>query len=231
MNLYLGLNLIILSMPLALSFDKRVAYFRRWLRVFLSAAVVGFIYLVWDIIATRRGDWSFNYRYTGTFRFFDLPLGEYLFFFTVPFACLFIYEVVKSYFKGRTIRVSSWLPLVASIAAAGTAVLFRRNEYTLTVLLFTAGFVSLGQFFSLFSTTHFWMFMGISMVPFMIFNGVLTSLPVVEYGSQAVWGVRILSIPLEDFFYCFTLLGLNALVYNGIEHITLGMKKRVITYE
>lgn len=214
MSLYIGLNLVILGMPLVLSFDKRVAYVRRWIKVLLSAAIVGFGYLVWDVVATRRGDWAFNDLYSGTIRIFGLPPGEYLFFLTVPFACLFIFEVVKAYFRGGRVKIPSWVVFSCAIGLGVLAVVFRQKDYTVTVLVVSAVFLIIGQVSSLFSSLHFWMFIGISMVPFLIFNGVLTSLPVVEYGSRAIWGVRVYTIPLEDFFYCFTLLGLNALVYS-----------------
>jgi hypothetical protein len=32
-------------------------------------------------------------------------------------------------------------------------------------------------------------------------NSVLTALPVVEYDSGAIWGLRVGTIPMEDFFY------------------------------
>jgi len=48
---------------------------------------------------------------------------------------------------------------------------------------------------------------------FLLFNYLLTSIPVVLYSPQAIWGVRVLTIPLEDFFYNFTMLAVYGFFY------------------
>ena len=58
-----------------------------------------FLYLVWDYVFTIKNVWSFNEDYILGIKFFELPLEEILFFITVPFACIFIYECLKCYFK------------------------------------------------------------------------------------------------------------------------------------
>jgi lycopene cyclase domain-containing protein len=47
----------------------------------------------------------------------------------------------------------------------------------------------------------------------LIVNGLLTALPVVIYNDLENIGVRIGSIPVEDFFYCFILLLMNISLY------------------
>lgn len=45
------------------------------------------------------------------------------------------------------------------------------------------------------------------MLPFFLFvNGILTGLPVVMYSSHAITGIRVISIPIEDFAYLFALI-------------------------
>jgi lycopene cyclase domain-containing protein len=48
---------------------------------------------------------------------------------------------------------------------------------------------------------------------FGIFNHVLTSLPVVSYSPQAITGLRVGTIPVEDFFYNFSLLSFYLIIY------------------
>jgi len=56
----------------------------------------------------------------------------------------------------------------------------------------------------------------VSLVPKLIVNGILTSLPVVIYNAHENIGIRIGTIPLEDFFYFFGLLLMNVLIYEGL---------------
>jgi lycopene cyclase domain-containing protein len=51
-------------------------------------------------------------------------------------------------------------------------------------------------------------------VPFLIANGVLTGLPVVLYDDAENLAIRAGSIPLEDFFFSFSMLALAVLVYD-----------------
>ena len=95
------------------------------------------------------------------------------------------------------------------------AVIFRSQVYTLTVLL------SVGVFFALaavvrpgmLGSRHFWLAVLLTYVPFLIFNGLLTAVPIVIYNDAENWGIRVYTIPLEDFFYSFSLLGFNFLVF------------------
>ena len=60
---------------------------------------------------------------------------------------------------------------------------------------------------------NFWLYILISFIPFIIFNYLLTSLILVHYNPDAIWGVRITTIPLEDFFYNFSMLSFYLMVY------------------
>jgi len=53
----------------------------------------------------------------------------------------------------------------------------------------------------------------ISFIPFFIVNYILTSLPVVEYNPEAILGIRVLTIPVEDFFYSFAMISGWIIIY------------------
>ena len=215
MSLYLLLDLGILFFPLVLSFDKKVAYWRKWPAVFMSILIVGVVYVVWDIIVTEAGHWGFSEQYAGTFRILGLPIPEILFFVVVPYACLFIYEVVRAYFRERTVQFPRWLSFVFAAGFIVVAVIFGSNGYTAIVMSAMALFFLLcGLLFpSVLRSFHVWLYFLLSYIPFLLANGVLTALPVVSYGPQAIWGIRVYTIPLEDFFYSFSMLGFNLLVH------------------
>ena len=55
-----------------------------------------------------------------------------------------------------------------------------------------------------------------SLIPFFIINGILTSLPVVEYHPDHILNIRIFSIPVEDAGYFFLLLLMNTTIYENL---------------
>lgn len=215
MSTYLLINIGILIFPLLLSFDKKVAFWRRSPAVLLSILTAGTLYVVWDIFATSLGKWSFSEAHVSLHRFFGLPLEEILFFVTAPYGCLFIYECIIAYFGDKPFRFERKILLIPVGILLTFSILFREQIYTTTVLLFCAVVFLLG-FFSkrnfLFSRS-FWTFILLSYVPFLIFNYLLTSIPVVNYNPEAIWNIRVLTIPLEDFFYSFSMLTFYQFAY------------------
>ncbi|MBN1834853.1 MAG: lycopene cyclase domain-containing protein [Spirochaetales bacterium] len=218
MNLYLWIDLAILAIPLALSFDGRVHYFRKWPAVLAATALVALVFIPWDVLKTSARVWGFNVRYVGELSFCGLPAGELLFFLVVPFSCIFIYEVVRAYFRERPVRVARWVWLAAAGALAALAIAFRDRVYTLTVLLAVAAVLALAALWQpdLLRSFHFWLAIALTYVPFLVFNGVLTAVPLVLYNDAEIWGIRVYTIPLEDFFYSFSLLGLAILLYQPL---------------
>jgi len=130
MSTYLFINLLIISVPLVLSFERRVFFVRRWPAVLGSVIVVGTFYVFWDAVATKRGDWWFNPKYVSGIKFFGLPFEEILFFVVVPFSCLFIYEVIAFFRADRQIAVSRiWINAILLVSLA-LAFLNSAREYT-----------------------------------------------------------------------------------------------------
>lgn len=215
LSLYLTVDLLILAFPLALSFDSRVHFFTRWPAVFSAILAVGVLFVAWDALAAARGDWSFNPRYVGKKRIFGLPLEEILFFVAVPYACLFVYECVAAYFPKFSVPYSLPAYLAAASLFLALALVFRKKYYTFTLGLFTAASVALlGIFFRAdASSSDFWFYILLTYVPFAISNGVLTAVPVVRYNPKSILGLRIGSIPAEDFLYSFSLLSLEFMAY------------------
>jgi lycopene cyclase domain-containing protein len=218
MNPYLWIDLAILAVPLALSFDRKMRYVRKWPAVLTATAVVAAVFIPWDILKTAAGVWGFNVRYVGRFAFYGLPAGELLFFVVVPFSCIFIYEVVQAYFRERPVRVARWVWLLGAGGLVALGVVFRRQTYTLTVLVAVAVVLVLAALWqpALLSSFHFWLAIALTYIPFLIFNGILTSVPLVVYNEAEIWGVRVHTIPVEDFFYSFSLIGLAILVYRPL---------------
>jgi lycopene cyclase domain-containing protein len=87
-----------LAGPLALSFDKKVAFFKNWKYLFPAMVIPALLYIIWDIYFTDKGVWSFNPEFITGIKLYNLPLEEVLFFFIVPYCCVFIYACIRAYF-------------------------------------------------------------------------------------------------------------------------------------
>jgi lycopene cyclase domain-containing protein len=218
MNLYLWIDLAILAVPLALSFDRKVRYVSRWPAVLAAAGITAAVFIPWDILKTAAGVWGFTRRYVGDFTLYGLPAGEILFFFVVPFSCLFIYEVVRAYLHERPVRVPRWAWFVVAAGLVGLGLAYRGQAYTLTVLLSLAALLVLAALWQpdMLRSLHFWLAMGLTYIPFLVFDGILTAVPLVVYNDAEIWGARVYTIPVEDFLYSFSLLGLAILVYRPL---------------
>ncbi|MFZ0453402.1 MAG: lycopene cyclase domain-containing protein, partial [Ignavibacteriaceae bacterium] len=149
----------------------------------------------------------------------NLPLEEILFFITIPYSSIFLYETMKFYLQNRIIN--NELNLKRIYPALVTAVLlilsavYLNHYYTFTVLIFCAVFLLITFFLfnDILSSKIFWSFIFLTFIPFVIVNYFLTSLPIVIYNPDAILGIRILTIPVEDFFYSFSMLSLYLFIY------------------
>ena len=215
MNLYLFINFGVVFFPLLLSFDRRVVFYRQWPAVIPAILVIAALFIGEDIVAVTRGHWDFAPEYAGKYRLLGLPPGEWLFFLSVPFACVFVYACVRSYQKERRVPFPRSLSLLFVLAALILGFVFRHQGYTRSVMGLTAlAWAALALLRpDLPRSGHFWSTMGITYLAFTLVNSILTGIPVVTYGEEAIWGVRIGTIPLEDFFYSFSLLSLNFLLF------------------
>lgn len=215
MSEYLLINILIIIVPLAMSFEKRLKFYKILPALIFSISVVGGVFIVWDAYAVVRGDWSFNSNYVLSYRFSNLPLEEILFFVTVPYASIFLYETAKVYLKNKSLNLKRTTFAYLSILFLGLAVIFSNQYYTATVFIFMSIFMALVYFTnpSFLRETIYWKWILVTYLPFLIVNYFLTSLPIVSYSSKAIWGIRITTIPLEDFFYSFALLSLSLFFY------------------
>lgn len=215
MSTYLLINILIILFPLVLSFDKNLKFYRNVKYVLASILIVSSAYIVWDIIATNRGDWAFSEQHLLGIYFYVLPLEEILFFITVPYSCIFIYETIKFYINEKVYPIKKNIFLIPVISFIVLALVFNKQAYTFTVLLYSAAFFLLGVLTNskLLTSKIFWISILICFVPFFIVNYFLTSIPVVTYNDSAFSAIRVLTIPLEDFLYSFSMVSLWILFY------------------
>jgi len=213
--IYLLLNLFTLSYPLYKSFDKRVDYYGKWRFIGVAIVLVGAFFIVWDHLFTIWGVWSFNSDYLIGIYFFSLPLEEWLFFLTVPFACVFIHEVLK-YFIKKPLLTTAVKPITFVLVALFIVVALSNVEKQYTFVNFLVAAITLAVHWVIFGKKYlgqFYITYLVHLVPFLIINGVLTALPVVEYNNMENLGIRLFTIPIEDTVYSMSLLFMNLSIY------------------
>lgn len=212
---YLLINFLTIFFPIVLSFDKRVAFFKSWRFIFPGLLITGLLFLFWDYLFTIYGVWSFNPEYIIGFNILNLPIEEILFFITVPFACIFVYECLNYYVKTDLLkRFSSPISYIL-IAFSGLMVfLYYDRVYSLitfgllAVVLIITEFIVKSTIMSRFYLAYL-----VSLIPFYLVNGLLTSIPIVMYNDAENMAIRVGTIPLEDHFYSLSMLLINILLF------------------
>lgn len=225
MNLYILINLLILLGPLLLSFDKKVAFVRQWPAVWPAILLVVASFGLWDVWMTARDVWWFSQRFAGQTRLFGLPVGEWLFFVCVPYACIFILACVHGYIKDRLLPLPRWLWFLVAAVFAALAVVFSDRLYSFSNFIFAAIILAAAALLipATLRSRNFWLAILISYLPFLIANGILTGLPIVLYDDSMNLGLRLGTIPLDDFLYSFSML---VLALGGYRYFGLGIKQK-----
>lgn len=216
---YLLINLLIILFPLIFSFEKSIYHIINISIVIKTISYAGIPFLIWDEIFTRLNIWNFNSSKIIGIKFLSLPLEEILFFICIPYSIIFIYEITNHYFKHLYIKISWNYLLYSGFLLSFVSLFVYEKTYSAIVILLTGVFiffVSLNKHI-LFQKMSFWITIIISFLGFLIINYFLTSIPVVIYNESKIIGLRIITIPIEDFLYNFLLSGLNLYFYISIK--------------
>lgn len=223
MSLYFILLIITISFPLAASWDSRFKYFKKIKALIPALIITGVFFIIWDIIFTKNKIWGFNKSHISNIELLDLPIEEWLFFFIIPYSCLFIYESVKYFFELKKYNIiSKNVIIITGIILLIIASLNPNKSYTFWNFLFCGSFMLIIGLLKFKYYAEFLVGYIFSLIPFFIINGILTdgnfdfsyeTNPVVWYNNSENLSIRIVTIPIEDVFYCLLLLLMNITIY------------------
>ena len=207
--------------PVALSFDRKVAFYSKWRDVFMAGIFPALIFILWDMYFTSKGVWWFSEQHISGIKLGNLPIEEALFFLVVPFCCLFIYECIRCYFpnlKGEKAgrRILSFMGVALMIAGIWNL----ERQYTSWTGIGNGLFIGvifiLPALFKDFKANYFLVSYLIILIPFLTVNGLLTAIPVVLYNDAENLALRIYTIPAEDTFYGMLLILMNVTIYERL---------------
>ncbi|MGI9591518.1 MAG: lycopene cyclase domain-containing protein [Myxococcota bacterium] len=238
---YLIFNLVVMVPPLLLSLRRDSGMAGRRGDAARAIVWMALPFLVWDAWAAGR-HWTFNESYVLGPALAGLPFEEILFFASVPFACLFLWQSVFRKLPERRSPGLAWLYRLPWLLTPLGAVLFALGrQYTGLTLLALAA-VCVWDHRSgtrLLLQPRFHGFLAAVLGLTAIFNGYLTARPVVLYGAQYQLDFLLGTIPIEDFGYGLALVfGVavgfegarqRSLLARGVERLFGGYRHRIDT--
>ena len=209
MSLYALVILLSFAGPFALSFDKKVSFYKEWSFVFIATLIVALPFLIWDELFTQWGVWGFNADYLLKIYIGRLPLEEVLFFIVIPYNFIFLLKVVQAYFPNRNKkRIAPVFAFIFTATSGLWMLLYGTNYYTFLATFLSAALTILlrnRKWYQDFMWTYL-----LCLIPFFIVNGILTGAftdaPIVWYSEKHIIGWRMISIPFEDLYYNYALL-------------------------
>lgn len=222
---YLLINIFSAIVPFLFSFYPAISFNKHFKAFIAGNLIASACFIGWDVLFTAQNVWGFNYTYTFGFKLFNLPVEEVLFFIFIPFACVFTYHCLNTFYNIRwplryeravVIVLSALLLLIGfnnlgraytSVSCISTAVLLIALEFIVKVK-WLPGFLSIYP---------------LLLIPFFIVNGILTGTglqqPVVWYNDAENLGIRVFTIPVEDFVYALDMLLFNLFFYEKFKPV------------
>ena len=231
-SLYLLIDFFSVIIPLLFSFHPKIQFHREWKYFLQSMLLTAIFFLVWDVVFTQLGVWGFNQNYVSGIFFFNLPIEEVLFFFCIPYSCVFSYfclgkifpQLLAARLNSFFIQAIAIVLLIISIFNFGK--LYTALAFSLDGIFLLIAARMIPQKMFLFFISYLLM-----LIPFLIVNGILTGTgienEVVWYSNNENLGIRLLTIPVEDFFYGMFLIGMNIILY---ELLNFSKKKNMVIH-
>jgi lycopene cyclase domain-containing protein len=141
-------------------------------------------------------------------------MEEWLFFFTIPYSCIFVYVSLNYFLKKDPIRAFSknisigLIVLLLFVVLFNTEKLYTAIKLSLTVLMLLYIVLKNPSYMGRFYRAYL-----VCLIPFFIVNGLLTAIPVVTYNDTENLGIRIGTIPIEDTVYMLLMLLMNTTLF------------------
>lgn len=228
---YLLIDLFTVLVPFIFSFHPRIRFHKQWNRFLPGMFITAILFIAWDVYFTHIGVWNFNEKYVSGIYLLNLPIEELLFFFSVPYACVFTYYCLTNFYHLDWSKASERYACIAlSSFLLITAILHIEKVYTSFTFISTSLICILLQFYYKIRwlgkaiTVYF-----VLLIPFMIVNGLLTGTglneAVVRYNDEENIEIRLLTIPIEDIIYGFELYLFNLFFYLHIPFDKLQLQR------
>ncbi|MGE8431399.1 lycopene cyclase domain-containing protein [Chryseobacterium joostei] len=219
---YILINFFTVIICFLASFDRRIQFNKLFGKFLLSSTIVAIPFIIWDIWFTAKGVWWFDLNYTLGFKIAGLPIEEWLFFYCIPFACVFTYYCLEKFFDLDWAGILNNLIVFTAVIVLGVfGLLYYERIYTLLTVIVTI----ITLCYLHFIVQKEWIakasFVYLVLMPgFFAVNGILTGSlipsPVVNYNPGDFLGIRMGTIPVEDAVYGYSQFLLNIYFFKKI---------------
>jgi lycopene cyclase domain-containing protein len=207
-----------LAGPLLFGAMRPFYFINKWKYTIVPILIPAIFFLIWDSIVADS-HWHFNDKYVLGITLFNLPIEEILFFISIPFACLFTWEMI---IRRSEVKELLWISKIRRylylLIPIGIWFFISGKHYTGLAISFLGLAVLLDQLLNtnIILQKRFYLYLLLVLLFTLIFNGYLTWRPVVTYGVQYQLDFRIFTIPIEDFVYGTALIFMNTSIYQKI---------------
>ncbi|WP_256005353.1 lycopene cyclase domain-containing protein [Pedobacter deserti] len=219
---YLLIDFFTIIVPFIYSFHPKLNFYKTWRAFFPAVAATGLVFICWDIYFTSIGVWGFNPRYLIGWQVGNLPVEEMLFFLCIPYSCVFTFHCLNLFIKkGMPARAEAiFTPLLIALMMIIGVVAFDQIYTTVTAFLLAFLLIIARYVLKVEWLGKFYLIYAVLLIPFTIVNGLLTGTGmdehVVWYNTAEIFGLRLLTIPVEDVFYGMALILMNLLIYKNL---------------
>ncbi len=216
---YLIILLLSIAFPLGYTIFKR-DLIKAWKALVLSTSLVALAFLAWDYKFTHDGVWGFNANYCLGLYFGEIPLEEILFFLIIPFCSLFIHFALVHLRPHLTLAPTTTraITLALLILAVTLAITNWSRSYTAINFSILTAVLMFSILYKRSMLSRFYISFLFILIPFLLVNGALTGAfsnePVVWYDNHENMGVRLITIPVEDIGYAFSMLMSNLILFD-----------------
>ncbi len=205
-SFYLLIDLIILSVPLALSFGNEIHYFKKWKFVIPASLITVGIFLPLEIWFVKNGIKGYNPAYLLGPEFSGIPLEDLLYLFIIGFAFIFAFEAMRHYlqkppfpYMGKSFSVAMAILLIP-------VAIFNPLLYTSTIFLILAGLLLVHQFIFKTQWMGYFHLTFLLILPPMglirtVMTGTLIKDHVIWFSDDKTLGDRLFNLPIESLFY------------------------------
>jgi lycopene cyclase domain-containing protein len=215
---YLVIDICSLLLPLVFTFHPKLRFYERWISFFPAMVITGMLFLAGDAWFTSLGVWGFNPKYITGIHIGNLPIEEILFFFCIPYACVFTFFSITPQIHAYSASAEKWQ--TNGLMALSIFLAIVANKHWYTCFAFSTAFLLIGLAYHVLKVTwlyKFYLVYLLLLIPFVVVNGLLTGTglaePIVWYNAKHILGIHILTIPVEDIFYGMDMVLTNLLFY------------------